>query len=95
MDCGVHVVATNVVDRPENVHQVLRGDIDQLVSLFQSLEVKEIKPKRKSDRLIQNDILKLYKKLISMRQINQNVKLSFTILKILFLSKDNTGYDFN
>ena len=30
-----------------------------------------------------------------MRQINQNVKLSFTILKILFLSKDNTGYDFN
>ena len=72
MDCGVHVVATNVVDRPENVHQVLRGDIDQLVSLFQSLEVKEIKPKRKSDRLIENDILKLYKKLISNDETNKS-----------------------
>ena len=72
LDWGVHVVATNVVDRPENVHQVLRGDIDQLVSLFQSLEVKEIKPKRKSDRLIENDILKLYKKLISNDETNKS-----------------------
>ncbi|MBC8619271.1 glycosyltransferase family 1 protein [Parabacteroides faecis] len=63
LNCGVHVVATNVVDRPENVYQVLHGDIDQLTSLFQHLELEGVKPKCEIDDLLEIDILKFYKKL--------------------------------
>ena len=65
LDCGIYVIATDVVTRPENVSLVTRGNTDQLISLLYHFQQERLKQKRSVRNIYDTDILKLYRKLFS------------------------------